>query len=70
MVRQFTFLREGDSSRRGPGSGLGLDLLRLTYTFDMNLLCFPQLATVLALGDRTAFLLDLVQRTVGVLAVG
>lgn len=70
MVRQFTFLREGDSGRRGANGRLYLDLLRLTHTFNVDLLCFPQLATVLALGDRTAFLLDLVQRSVGMLAVG
>ena len=70
MVRQFTFLRKCDGGRRGPGSRLYLDLLRLTDAFNVNLFCFPELATVFTLGDGATFLLDLVQRTVGVFAVG
>ena len=66
---QITFLCDSDHGRRSY-LGVHFDLFLLTYTFDMNLFCLPQLATVIALSDGATFLLNLEQRTVGVFAVG
>ena len=68
-VVQITFLRDSDHGRR-VSLRLYVTLSLFTNTFDMNLFCFPQLATVIALGDGATFLLNLEQRTVGVFAVG
>lgn len=43
-------------------------LFNLAYAFDVNLFCFSQLSTVLALSNGTTLFLDFEQRAVGVLA--
>ena len=69
VYRQFTFPWASDAGGRG-GVRACLGWLHFTDTFDVNLFRLPQFATVIALSDRAAFLLDLVERTVDVLAVG
>ena len=69
MLRQFTFLCTCDGGGNWSVVAAKLGRLYYTDTFDVNLLGFPQLATVVALSDWSSFLLDLVQGAVGVLAV-